>query len=275
MPSQNTLELAKRGEPEAIATILTYYLMQRYNTTASVIRLGNYLSVLIDVTFAADQVMLVSLVLEIVRLLRLKEIDTIEISARRLGDRKVLWSQTIELVESRDTNLIMNDEFTPSTSQPVSVDFETTTQATATQAIPQDDANPSTLAEPTATPSVAMASTEMEKPAPAIAAVADTSEDTTDEWGEILKKLIDRPEMLAIVVFALMVALWDTYADWLSEIELNQPISGVKLARRLGISNSTLSRHKLRPNFSEWSQDLDPDGIAWVYEGKAFIAKVG
>lgn len=36
------------------------------------------------------------------------------------------------------------------------------------------------------------------------------------------------------------------------------------LARRLGVSTSSISRMQSKPNFSEWSQQKDPEGIAWV-----------
>lgn len=89
-----------------------------------------------------------------------------------------------------------------------------------------------------------------------------------------LKNLLQRPEMVALLAFALILLFWDTYMDWMAADDFTQPITGVKLARRLGISPSTLSRYKGRSNFSEWSQDLDPDGIAWVYEGKGFVPRL-
>lgn len=36
------------------------------------------------------------------------------------------------------------------------------------------------------------------------------------------------------------------------------------LARRLGVSTSSISRMQSKPNFSEWSQQKDPEGIAWA-----------
>lgn len=50
--------------------------------------------------------------------------------------------------------------------------------------------------------------------------------------------------------------------------QLNQPFSTpmtqAALARRLGVNTSTISRMQSKPNFSEWSQQKDPDGITWV-----------
>src|SRR5512147_2312733 len=103
------MHLARQSEPEALATILTYHLTQRYNMTASAIRLGNYLSVLVEARFAPDKHTLVGLVQDIVQSLAIAAITIIEISARQIDDRQVLWSQTIEL-PSEDHLTTMNDE---------------------------------------------------------------------------------------------------------------------------------------------------------------------
>jgi len=53
--------------------------------------------------------------------------------------------------------------------------------------------------------------------------------------------------------------------DW----TLNQ----AELARRLDVHASTVGKRKADPDFAEWSQTRDPDGIAWIYQAqnKAFI----
>jgi hypothetical protein len=37
------------------------------------------------------------------------------------------------------------------------------------------------------------------------------------------------------------------------------------LAKRLDLNSSTVGRRKTKPDFPEWSQSKDPDGIAWQY----------
>lgn len=44
-----------------------------------------------------------------------------------------------------------------------------------------------------------------------------------------------------------------------------QPLIQAELARRLNVSPSTIRNHKFKPDFSEWSQSKDPQGIAWVF----------
>lgn len=228
---QNTLELAKQGDPAAIAVILTYYLSQRFNTTASAIRLGNYLSVLVDADFATNRDMLVHLILNILRDLRITGITTLEISARQIGDQEVQWSQTIELEDSPTPN------------------------AMTTDFIHSDSVDQQPAVEPIS-------------PKPAI------DPNANQEWNPTLSTMLQRPEMVALIAFALILVLWDAYVQWLEEVDSTQPLTGTKLARRLGISASTLSRVKERTNFSQWSQELDPDGIAWSYENKVFVPRV-
>ena len=46
-----------------------------------------------------------------------------------------------------------------------------------------------------------------------------------------------------------------------------------ELAKRLDLHSSTVGKRKSEPDFSEWSQSRDPDGIAWQYvpETKMFV----
>ncbi len=228
--TQNTLELARQGDPGAIAVILTYHLSQRWNTSASAIRLGNYLSVLIDVSYAIPQARLVQLVLDILRDLDIQGITVIEINARQTDDPEVQWSQTIEL-----------DSPTPLT--------------TMTDA-PSADLTPAAPLDLT---------TAERSPAP---------EPASDTWEPSLYAFLQRPELVALLAFAIVLVLWDSYLEWMGEIDTSQPLTGVKLARRLGVSASTLSKFKYRANFSEWSRDLDPAGIAWSYENKLFVPQL-
>jgi hypothetical protein len=238
MPSQNTLDLAKQGDAEAIATILTYHLTQRYNTAASVLRLGNYLSILMEASCSTDQATMVPIVRDIIQSLGVEGISIIEVSARRFGDREVLWSQTIEIpTESTPPSLAMTPD--------PSISANLTDPSLTVESPVQSNISPDTSGEQPQT--------------------------SPDEWDITIQNLIQRPEMLALITFALILVLWDTYSEWLAEVDPGQPLSGVKLARRLGVNSSTISRYKLRPNFSQWSQDLDPDGIAWSYDGKFFV----
>lgn len=57
-----------------------------------------------------------------------------------------------------------------------------------------------------------------------------------------------------------------------SPVVLNQ----TELAKRLDLHPTTISKHKLEPDFDVWSQSKDPEGIAWKYneETKEFMPTV-
>ncbi len=44
-----------------------------------------------------------------------------------------------------------------------------------------------------------------------------------------------------------------------------EPLIQAQLARRLGVSSSTIGVRKLKPDFGEWSSQKDPAGLAWRY----------
>lgn len=47
-----------------------------------------------------------------------------------------------------------------------------------------------------------------------------------------------------------------------------QPLIQSELAKRLKVHPSTISKKKLDSNFSEWSQNQDPENIAWQYSAE-------
>jgi hypothetical protein len=53
------------------------------------------------------------------------------------------------------------------------------------------------------------------------------------------------------------------------------PLTQSALAKRLGVSNHVVQKQKHygRENFAAWSQERDPDGIAWSWQGKLWKGK--
>jgi len=51
----------------------------------------------------------------------------------------------------------------------------------------------------------------------------------------------------------------------LDDSALSLTLTQAALAKRLNSTERTLSRHKLKPEFGEWSRSRDPDGMAWHY----------
>ena len=64
--------------------------------------------------------------------------------------------------------------------------------------------------------------------------------------------------------------------DQTASIDAGQSLIQAELAKRLDLNSSTVGRRKSDPDFEEWSQSKDPEGIAWKYEPdtKLFVAVV-
>jgi|GEM_PF-6384816 len=135
---------------------------------------------------------------------------------------------------------------------------------------PSDRSNTSLLIIPKVTDSQQF---EFPKPAvqPSAAEVLDSDE---MEPTLAIQDLLDRPEAIVIVIVAIMVAFWQLYLALLEEPDEDAVLSGRGLARRLGVDPSTISRRKDRADFSEWSQGLDPEGIAWIYVQGNFVPQL-
>ncbi|MDP8965895.1 MAG: hypothetical protein M3O33_18310 [Cyanobacteriota bacterium] len=65
--------------------------------------------------------------------------------------------------------------------------------------------------------------------------------------------------------------LWAAGAD--KEPQASQSLIQAELAKRLDVHSSTVGKRKSDPDFSEWSQSRDPEGMAWAYsaETKEFV----
>jgi hypothetical protein len=138
-----------------------------------------------------------------------------------------------------------------------------TTDATPT---PASVSSPATAAAPTPAPATA---TLQRESAAAIAAEVPPEAFSSGEETEV-SRLLQRPEAVVLLFLLALATLWDLYLD-LAEGEQRGAISGAQLAIRLDVSPSTISRRKRQDGFSTWSQTLDPDGIAWVYQNGRFL----
>lgn len=66
--------------------------------------------------------------------------------------------------------------------------------------------------------------------------------------------------------------LWVDSPD--KEPKASKVLIQAELAKRLDVHSSTVGKRKSDPDFSEWSQSRDPEGIAWVYlpDTKEFLS---
>lgn len=84
--------------------------------------------------------------------------------------------------------------------------------------------------------------------------------------------LLKRPEAVIFILVATLFVIWDTYLSLLDEVD-STSLSSRQLAQRLGTTPKILRLRKRQPNFSAWTQQLDPDGLAWEYAGGAYVPK--
>ncbi len=87
------------------------------------------------------------------------------------------------------------------------------------------------------------------------------------------QNLLDRPDAVVLMIVAIMVAFWQLYLAGMEECA-PVSLSGRSLAHRLGVDPSTISRRKEREDFHQWSQGLDPEGIAWDYAQGSFFPRL-
>ncbi|NEQ23592.1 MAG: winged helix-turn-helix domain-containing protein [Microcoleus sp. SIO2G3] len=101
----------------------------------------------------------------------------------------------------------------------------------------------------------------------AIAAEVDHAPALDPDW-------LKRPEAVVLATFAVLLVLWQLYQELLDEAGADAGLSGIELARRLGVSYSTVQRRKLREDFAQWSRNLDPDRLSWTYKNRRFFPQV-
>jgi hypothetical protein len=47
--------------------------------------------------------------------------------------------------------------------------------------------------------------------------------------------------------------------------DVDELLTQAELAKRLQVDTATLTKNRSKPNFSEWSEDKDPEGTSWSY----------
>ncbi len=55
----------------------------------------------------------------------------------------------------------------------------------------------------------------------------------------------------------------------------DRPYSGREIMRRFQCGDRLLRIKRSQPDFSEWSQERDPDNVAWQYKGGQFVPNMG
>jgi hypothetical protein len=113
--------------------------------------------------------------------------------------------------------------------------------------------------------------------------IASPSEVSTSDLPEPLEPSEEKEPSLSVgtsltgEVEADLESLEEQQDSWAQspdqEQETSKGLIQAELAKRLDVHSSTIGKRKSDPDFSEWSQSRDPDGIAWEYapENKEFL----
>lgn len=281
--AQGILSLAKQGDPRAIAALMNHSTKPQ-GITVQVARQGNCLHVLFESKGIPNQQDTVALVRNSMRILKVEPIQTINIYGRQTGETSVAWSQTISLQPSPEPAVSLStanrttedgarddarDEVTDGTTTAPTVS-ESIAPATAPQVrfLPAKQPDKAALAPQPQEASDESSSSDVPI-TPTVLEPASDRQDSSDtqEW-------LRRPEAVVLIIFATVLLLWQLYVDLLESAE-RTALSARELAERLGTNQSTISRRKDRADFSDWTQRLDPDGIAWIYQNQKFVPRLG
>ena len=131
----------------------------------------------------------------------------------------------------------------------------------------------STIEEKNESPSDQTLDLESEAKSEAVSALSngDLSEAGPDLDKIDLDAFIRYPEALILIFFTIAFFIWQIYIAILDDAAPDGQLTANKLAKRLGVNRSTISRRKEKPGFDEWAQSIDPDGLAWRYSNGFFV----
>ncbi|MEP0923290.1 hypothetical protein [Leptolyngbya sp. ST-U4] len=295
MLSQEILALAQQGHSIAIATLLNY-VTRSHGVKAKVQRQNHCLHVLLEAQQLLDQEKAIAFLQRILSVLNVQSIQTIMVYSRRQGETHLDWRQTIQfpfpssfepsLLDtsfSEPPDLLLSDLPLPrrnfvtqaSNSFPESLEPASPAPIDAPTELQTEDEQSFTVQHPasdTRSPASPQPLEEVSYAAAANSPFPDLSgSDDLLETPDVLK----RPESVIFLLFISLFVFWDAYVDFL-EADFSPgatAISASQLARRLKVSRKTIRRRKREPDFSTWTQSLDPDQIAWVYRKGYYLSQ--
>jgi hypothetical protein len=260
MASTDILELARQGDPKVLEAVINHSLRAQ-GVSAKVRRQDNYLHLLVEAPRLLNSEKMAEALYRLFQNLGLHSDFVLKVYHRQAGERAIAWEQELDLRPlSSHAHIPTEPEVQPPEySDPVNPTVERS--SVTIQEPPHSD----NVAIVPAQPAGALSPQE---PNPAELLFADG-----DGVDEATSNLLQRPESVVLLLFVSIVLLWEFYLDLIDAGNTDGPLSGRGLARRLGVNSSTISRRKDRPDFTAWTKDLDPDGIAWSYEDGLFMPK--
>jgi hypothetical protein len=273
MASPEMLGLAKKGDPVAIATLMNQVTQPRGISVR-----GKAQDDCLHLLFEAEQIpkqrTAVSFVRSSLDILKIHTLKTVMIYGRQQGSHHTSWHETLQLqslFEISPTAPITESQ--PIASQPI---VEEMAQALASEAI-----EPAETALSEIEPVSSLLQNLRAEVIPIEATpVMETSSSLVKQPDAFLAErshpdYLKRPEAVVFVAFATMMLFWEAYLALLDDLAPENSLSCRQLAARLKVSKKTVRQRKRQEGFSEWSQGLDPEGVAWVYySGGLYAPKI-
>lgn len=265
------LTLAQQGHPIAIATLLNY-VTQPYGFKLRVQRQDDRLHILLEAQQIPPAPDATGFVQRSMKILQVGQITAVNIYGRQQGNWVPAWQKTIYLeTESYWQNY-------PFSSETIAIDRSDTASV---EEVPVELAplsssdNPLLAMESTDTPFVLNDNHETSNEAN----YESNNENNTSAivlHENDAPDLLKRPESVIFLFFISLLLFWDAYVSLLEEMERSpmQAHSTSQLSRRLQTAKGTIRRRKYSPDFSEWTQRLDPDGIAWIYQRGLYVPQL-
>ena len=277
MTAQEILALAQQGNPAAIATLLNLILEPK-GIKARAQRQDDRLHILLESPLPPIQSEAVEFIRNSLDDLPVEGVKTVTIYGRQRGETRPGWSETIE-------RLILEPKAAKSEAPiPVGHDPGSTRPSAGKSAATQLPGAIGTLhSDEFSAPKTDLIAVNSSRDAidtgnvPAgLLDPLSLSETTLLPLGDSeASKVLKRPEAVICIICVTLVIFWDTYTSLLDGegISTRTALSTSQLARRLKTSKRVIRRRKRLPDFKEWSQSLDPNGIAWEYHGGAYVAQ--
>ncbi|MDX2214474.1 MAG: hypothetical protein SFY66_14380 [Oculatellaceae cyanobacterium bins.114] len=287
MVAPDMLTLARQGDPYVIATLLNQVVGAK-GIKAHVAKRDRCLHILLESPHTLNPQGVVAFLEKSINTLQVEAISTLKVYGRQLGQKAIAWNQEISLTwENEPTRSTLDSSHSSNlrsaessmavsgSSSTLKSDFDlassTNPSVTSTPAVPTPVQPLDSTALETTPSADPLSLTDAVSSADLVSNSSQPPEDfvqstETADW-------LRRPEAIVLIIFVSVLMLWQMYLDLIDDLDLSEPISGRDLAHRLGVNSSTISRRKDRVDFPAWSQDLDPDGIAWVHQDGMFVAK--
>lgn len=272
MESQEILERAREGDPKVLAAVLNHALKPLGIRTQAAKR-DRTLHIVLEADPSPNPAQTTLAVRKLISELDIQAVDQIILYGQQVGEESVAWRQDLSIQSDTIPVTSSSDSF----SAPESPTPETPVSAEPTPPdtpAPSPMTSPASLADkasPSPTPQATMGEPSSDAPvatsAPPPVAIAQSDE--TSEVPEVLR----RPEAVVILFWLVLVTFWEIYLDL--AIGGENALSASRLAKRLQVSPSTISRRKRQEDFTEWSRSLDPEGTGWFYENGLFWPLVG